>query len=38
VALELGFSSSSHFIQSFRDAFGMSPTTYRRGAPSALRN
>lgn len=38
VALELGFSSSSHFIESFRDAFGLSPTTYRRAAAGALRN
>ena len=38
VALELGFASSSHFIESFRAAFGMSPSTYRRGAGAVLRN
>jgi AraC family transcriptional regulator len=37
VALELGFASSSHFIESFRAAFGISPSTYRRGA-AALEN
>lgn len=29
LALELGFASSSHFIDSFRAAFAMSPTGYR---------
>jgi AraC family transcriptional regulator len=33
VAMELGFASSSHFIESFRAAFGMSPSTFRRGTP-----
>lgn len=31
VALELGYASSSHFIDSFRAAFAMSPSAYRKG-------
>lgn len=32
VALELGYASASHFIDSFRSAFAMSPSRYRASA------
>jgi len=32
LALELGFSSHSHFSYSFKQAFGQSPSTFRRSA------
>jgi AraC-like DNA-binding protein len=34
LALDLGFSSHSHFTLAFRKAFGMTPSRYRRSAPS----
>ncbi len=35
VALEVGFSSHSHFSAAFRNAFGCTPSEYRRGANGA---
>ena len=32
LAVELGFSSHSHFAHAFRQAFGRSPTNFRRSA------
>jgi AraC-like DNA-binding protein len=32
LALDLGFSSHSHFTASFRSAFGVTPSAYRAGA------
>jgi AraC-like DNA-binding protein len=32
LALDLGFSSHSHFTASFRSAFGVTPSAYRSGA------
>lgn len=34
LALDLGFSSHSHFTLAFRRRFGMTPSQYRRSAPS----
>jgi AraC-like DNA-binding protein len=34
LALDLGFSSHSHFAQAFRGQFGISPSRFRRGAAS----
>jgi AraC-like DNA-binding protein len=34
LALDLGFSSHSHFTLAFRKSFGMTPSQYRRAAPS----
>ncbi len=31
LALELGFSSHSHFSARFRQAFGLTPSEFRRG-------
>jgi AraC family transcriptional regulator len=36
VALDLGFSSHSHFTAAFRRAFGMAPSRFRRSASTAL--
>lgn len=35
LALELGFSSHSHFSAAFRQMFGMTPAGYRAGAPAS---
>jgi AraC family transcriptional regulator len=32
LALDLGYSSHSHFTSAFRKAFGMAPSTFRRKA------
>ncbi len=37
LALDLGFSSHSHFTDSFRREFGYSPSAVRRAAPTKLR-
>jgi AraC-like DNA-binding protein len=34
LALDLGFSSHSHFTSVFRKAFGMTPSQYRAGMPA----
>ena len=36
LALELGFSSHSHFTNVFRTEFGATPSAYRRAGPSAV--
>jgi AraC-like DNA-binding protein len=36
VALELGFSSHSHFSSAFRATFGMTPSSYRRSARTLI--
>jgi AraC-like DNA-binding protein len=36
IALDLGFSSHSHFTEAFRKAFGVPPSEFRRGASSRV--
>jgi AraC-like DNA-binding protein len=37
IAIDLGFSSHSHFTATFRRAFGVTPSALRRGAPRSAR-